>query len=136
MEYLLSEEQKAAKKEFEDFFREEMKAAPICYHGTHHEAVYSNDEGWEFHKYMQKKLGEKGWLSMAWPKEYGGRDASIIVQLMFNEVHSFYHAPGIDGFGLNMFAPTLMLFANDEQKARLLPLIAKGTRGWFRPGFA
>ncbi|MBW2091283.1 MAG: acyl-CoA dehydrogenase family protein [Deltaproteobacteria bacterium] len=137
MDYKLTEEQKALKQEFEDFFREEMKAAPPEYRSNALEAIYSTDEGWEFHRYMQKKLAEKGWLTMAWPKEFGGRDAPIIEQLIFSEVHAYYRAPGIDGFGVGMFAPTLMLFANEEQKKRLLPPIARGEvnycQGWSEP---
>ena len=137
MDFKLTEEQRALKKEFEDFFREEMKNAPSEYQRNALEAIYGSDQGWEFHKSMQKKLAEKGWLTMAWPKEYGGQDAPIIEQLIFNEAHAYYRAPGIDGFGIRMFSPTLMLFANDEQKKRLLPPIAKGEvnycQGWSEP---
>ncbi|MBW1888726.1 MAG: acyl-CoA dehydrogenase family protein [Deltaproteobacteria bacterium] len=137
MDYKLTKEQKSLKKEFEDFFREEMKDAPSDYASNSLEAIYGSDEGWAFHRSMQKKLAEKGWLTMAWPKEYGGRDASVIEQLIFNEVHAYYGAPGIDNFGFKMFSPTLMLFANEEQKKRLLPPIAKGEvnycQGWSEP---
>ncbi|MCP4756783.1 MAG: hypothetical protein GY866_38465 [Proteobacteria bacterium] len=138
MDYKLTEEHKAQKREYEEFFREEMKNAPPCYgENVTLEAMYDTDEGFEFHRIMQKKLAGKGWLTMAWPKEYGGRDASIMEQLIFNDVHSYYGAPGIDAFGLKMFAPTLMVFANDEQKKRLLLPIARGEvsycQGWSEP---
>jgi alkylation response protein AidB-like acyl-CoA dehydrogenase len=137
MDYKLTEEHMVLRKEFEDFFREEMKNAPPDFQRNTLEATYGSDEGFQFHKSMQKKLVEKGWLTMAWPKEHGGRDAPIIEQLIFSEVHSYYRAPGIDGFGVGMFAPTLMLFANEEQKKRLLPPIAKGEvnycQGWSEP---
>lgn len=137
MDYKLTEEQQALKKEFEDFFREEMKAAPPAYQKNALEAMYGDDDGWQFHKSMQKKLAEKGWFTMAWPKEYGGREAPIIEQLIFSEAHAYYRAPGIDGFGVGMFAPTLMQFANEEQKERLLPPIARGEvnycQAWSEP---
>ena len=137
MDYKLTEHQQQLRQEFEAFFREEMKHAPPDYEKTSLEAIYGTDEGWEFHLQMRKKLVEKGWLAMAWPKEYGGREAPIMEQLIFSEVQSYYRAPGIDGFGFKMFAPTLMLFANDEQKNRLLPPIAKGEvnycQGWSEP---
>jgi len=137
MDYKLTEEHMALRKEYEVFFREEMKNAPPDFQRNTLEATYGSDEGFQFHKSMQKKLVEKGWLTMAWPKEYGGREAPIIEQLIFSEVHSYYGAPGIDGFGVGMFAPTLMLFANEEQKKRLLPPIAKGEvnycQGWSEP---
>lgn len=138
MDFRLTKEQKALKQEMEDFFREEMKHAPLCYQtNALIEASYSTDEGFAFHRYMQKKLAEKGWLTMAWPKEYGGRDAPIMDQVIFNEVKGYYRSPGVDNFGIGMFAPTLMLFASEEQKSRLLPPIARGEvqycQGWSEP---
>jgi len=138
MDFNLTQEQKAFKKELEYYFREQMKNAPPCYQTSPLiEAMYVTEEGFQFHRYMQKQLADKGWLTMAWPKKYGGRDAPIAEQVIFNEVHSYYRAPGIDRFGITMFAPTLMLFASEEQKARLLPPIARGEvqycQGWSEP---
>ncbi|MFC1895117.1 acyl-CoA dehydrogenase family protein [Thermodesulfobacteriota bacterium] len=137
MDFRLTKEQEALKKEFEDFFREEMKNAPACLERGGIEAAYESDEGFAFHQYMKKKLGEKGWISRAWPKEYGGQEGSLIEQLIFSEVRMTYRAPGIDGWGVEMFAPTLLLFGTEEQKRRLLPPIAKGEvqycQGWSEP---
>ena len=41
----------------------------------------SDDDEKSFAKEFCKKLGEKGWLAMAWPKEYGGADASVWTQM-------------------------------------------------------
>src|SRR4030042_694918 len=138
MDYRLTEEQQALKKEFEDFFREEMKNAPMDYsiHGPS-EARYGTKEGVGFHCYMKKKLAVKGWLTMAWPKEYGGQDAPIIHQLLFNEAHGYHNGAGDDAFGVKMFGPTIILYGSDEQKKRLLPPIARGEvqycQGWSEP---
>lgn len=137
MDFKLNEAQTALKKEFDDFFSAEMKDAPKEYENSGFDTQYTNDETWEFHRGMQQKLAEKGWLTMAWPKEHGGKDASIIDQLLFNESHAHHRAPGIDGFGMKMFAPAVMLFASDEQKERILPPIANGEvaycQGWSEP---
>jgi len=137
MDFRLTEKQEALKQEFDDYFREEMKNAPPEYGLGGLEGMYDTDKGFEFHKYMARRLGEKGWLSRAWPKEYGGEDASLIEQFIFHEIKEKYNAPGIDGFGVDMFAPTLIIGANDEQKKRLLPPIAKGEvvycQGWSEP---
>ncbi len=137
MDYKLTEEQLARKKVYHDFFEKEMKSAPKEYEGPSEiEARYSSAEAWAFHRSMQKKLAEKGWLTMAWPKEWGGQDASIIEQQIFREVHAFHRAPGIAA-EINLFAPTLLMFGSDEQKKRLLPPIAKGEvcycQGWSEP---
>lgn len=137
MDYSLTEEQKALKSEFEVFFREEMKNAPPECSKNLLEAMYSTDEGWAFHRSMQKKLANKGWLTLAWPKQYGGKEAPILDQLLFNEVYGYYRAVGVDLYGIGMFAPTLMLFGTEDQKKRILVPIGRGEvnycQGWSEP---
>jgi alkylation response protein AidB-like acyl-CoA dehydrogenase len=137
MDFKLSEEQLAKKKEFDDFFKEEMDKALEKYPGGESFEGIFTDIGWEHFQYMKKRLVETGYLTMAWPKEYGGQDASIIDQLLFNEAYSYYRGSGIDGWGVKMFAPSVMLHATEEQKQRILPPIAKGEvqycQGWSEP---
>ena len=137
MDFRLTEEQEALKKEFDDFFREEMKNAPPEYGRGGLEGVFDTEEGFQFHRKVAKKLGEKGWLSRAWPKDCGGLGAPIIEQQIFNEVKDKYGAPGVDIVGIGMFAPTLIIAANEDQKERLLTRIAKGEvvycQGWSEP---
>ncbi|MBW2369627.1 MAG: acyl-CoA dehydrogenase family protein [Deltaproteobacteria bacterium] len=137
MDYRLTEDQMAIKKEFEDFFEEEMKNAPPGVPLTGIEGAFMTDEGTVFARYMAKRMGEKGYLSRPWPKEYGGIEASMMDQAIFNEVRAVYDAPGMDTFGLGMLAPTLLIGGTQEQKQRLLPPIAKGEvfycQGWSEP---
>ena len=125
MDYKLTEEELALKKTYDDFFREEMKKVPLDYLRGGVQALF-REEGWKFSRYMRKKLVEKGWYVRHWPKEYGGEDATLNEQMIFNESMAYYGVPGIDGFGVGMFGPTLMLYATEEQKKRLLVPIAKG----------
>src|SRR5713101_943512 len=76
-----------------------------------------------------KKLAAKGWLTMSWPKEYGGQDASNLRQLVYNEEMAYWGAPG-QTMGADRFGPTLILYGTDEQKARHLPLIAADEVTW------
>ena len=137
MDFSLTKEQLELKQEFDDFFKEEMKSAPPEYGSGGLEAMYGTDAGSAFHKQMMRKLGDRGWLSLAWPKEVGGQGASLTDQFIFNEVRESYDAPGVDIFGIGMFAPTLIIAANDEQKERLLAPIRKGEvsycQGWSEP---
>ncbi len=137
MDFRLTKEEEAIKQEFIKFFDAEMKNAPPEFGNGGLEGIYATDEGFEFHKYMARKMGERGWLSMGWPKDCGGRDASIMEQVIFDEVRGYYNAPGVDGFAVGMFAPTLIAGANKEQKNRLLPPIARGEafycQGWSEP---
>jgi len=137
VDFRYTPEQEALRKEFEDFFREEMKNAPPEW-GTSLEALFGEDTCWEFHKQMAKKLAAKGWLSRPWPKEYGGQDAPLIEQFLFSEVMGYYIGAGVDPWGVGMLAPTLLVSANDEQKREHLPPIARAelfwTQLWSEPG--
>lgn len=137
MDFKFTKEQELLREEFDQFFREEMKHAPAHWGRGGFEDQYTTDEGFAFHDDMKRKLGVNGWLSRAWPKEYGGQEAPLIEQLIFNEVLAYHRAPGIDSFGLTMFAPTLMVGGSEEHKKRLLPPIAKGEvqycQGWSEP---
>ena len=85
MDFKLTEKQAALKKEFEAFFKEEMKHAPPEYGRGGLEGMYDTEEGFRFHQKIARKLGEKGWLSRAWPKEVGGEGAPVMEQLLFND---------------------------------------------------
>ncbi|MBM3131553.1 MAG: acyl-CoA dehydrogenase [Chloroflexi bacterium] len=127
MDFRLTPEQEALKKEFDAFFREEMKKAPPMAAG---ENVYDKDEPFAFHCHLAREMGKRGWLSMAWPKAYGGRDAPIIEQVLFNEVRGYHRAQGVDIQGVCMLAPTLFAAGSEEQKQEHLPHIARGERFW------
>lgn len=136
MDYRLTEAQEALKQEFIDFFEEEKKNAPPDVAGGM-EAKFQDDEAFAYFRYMAKRQGEKGYHAMAWPKEYGGIEASLMDQAIFNEVSAIYGSPGHDGWGIGMIAPTLLIGGTEEQKKRLLPPIARGEvlycQGWSEP---
>ena len=129
MDFGLTSEQRALRDAFDSFFREEMKNAPDEW-GTSLEAIYGNDECWEFHKQSAKKLGARGWLSRAWPKEYCGQDAPLIEQFIFSEVMGYHRGAGVDPLGVGVLAPTLLVSGNDEQKREHLPPMARGEKFW------
>jgi alkylation response protein AidB-like acyl-CoA dehydrogenase len=129
MDFRFTQQEEALRKEFDDFFREEMKNAPPEW-GTSMEAMFGLDACWEFHKKMAKKLAAKGWLTRPWPKEYGGLDAPLIEQFIFSEVQGYHRGAGVDPWGIQMLAPTLLVSASDEQKKEHLPYIARAERFW------
>ena len=79
---------------------------------------------------MRTKLAQKGWLVMHWPREYGGKDASVMTQVIFNEEMAYYRAPGIDNFGVRMMGSTLLVHGTEEQKMTFLPPVARGEVQW------
>jgi alkylation response protein AidB-like acyl-CoA dehydrogenase len=130
MDFKFTPEQEALRREFEDFFEEEAKNAPPGWGGSLEDA-YNTDEGWDYIHGVAKKLGAKGWLVRAWPKEYGGQDAPIIEQLIFSDVTGYYGLMiAVDPFGCGMLGPTLLAVGNEEQKREHLPPIAKAEKVW------
>jgi acyl-CoA dehydrogenase len=82
-------------------------------------------------KRWQALLAEHGWACIAWPKAFGGRDATPIESVIWNQEVSRYVTPdGLFIIGQGMCAPTLMAYGNDEHKAAHLPKIAAGEEVW------
>ncbi|MBI4339771.1 MAG: acyl-CoA dehydrogenase family protein [Chloroflexi bacterium] len=78
---------------------------------------------------IRRKLAQRGWLTMAWPKEYGGMGAPHYQQLVFNEEMAYHRVPAADN-SVNMLGPILMLEGTDEQKREFLPRIARAEMRW------
>jgi alkylation response protein AidB-like acyl-CoA dehydrogenase len=72
-----------------------------------------------------RRLGRDGWLALGWPKQYGGRDGSMLDQLIFTDEAAAARAP-VPFLTINTVGPTIMRFGTQEQKARFLPRIAAG----------
>ncbi|MBM4406402.1 MAG: acyl-CoA dehydrogenase [Chloroflexi bacterium] len=83
-------------------------------------------------KDMAKRLAKKGWLTLAWKKQYGGQERSIIEQTIFQEEMMYNGVPGTTmGIGGTQWVgPTLILHGTEEQKREHLPPIANGERWW------
>jgi alkylation response protein AidB-like acyl-CoA dehydrogenase len=76
-------------------------------------------------------LAEQGLLCLAWPEEYGGRDASVWEQTVVREEMWAHHEPrGAQYMGVNWVGPTIMRHGTPEQKRKHLPPIADGEVIW------
>ena len=87
--------------------------------------------GFDVRLAWERKLGAAGWNCVGWPREYGGRGASLIEQLIFDEECARAAAPvrvGIVGEGL--LGPTLIAHGTDDQRRRFLPPIVRAEELW------
>jgi len=86
------------------------------------------DDHWHFAMAVSKKLAQKGWLTMAWPKEYGGFGGSATEQVVYAEEVGYWGIPGfrMGVSGVDWVGPSLMLFGTEAQKKKYLPPIAAG----------
>ncbi len=79
----------------------------------------------------QGKLHEGGWAGITWPKEYGGRGASLIETAIFNQEMARSKAPPpINVIGLGMAGPTIIAHGTHEQKERHLEKILSAEEIW------
>src|SRR3954454_20288549 len=85
----------------------------------------------EVAKAWQKKQADAGWACLHWPKEYGGRGATPIERVIWQqEEGAFGKLSGMFIIGHGMCGPTMMAFAREEQKRKYLPPLASGEKIW------
>jgi alkylation response protein AidB-like acyl-CoA dehydrogenase len=85
----------------------------------------------EFLRRWQARLAAAGWVGIHWPREYGGRGASVVENYLFQEEVAAARAPEIIGrIGVNLVGPTLIAHGTEEQKRRFLPKIMPGEEIW------
>ena len=93
MDFQLTPDEEAFRKEVSEFL--EKEGSPDYRKKLVTFFDMSSQEDWiEEHRKMAEKLGEKGWLSIHWPQEYGGQDASPLYRLILREELTKYHSPG------------------------------------------
>jgi len=92
--------------------------------GREHEA-FDVRVAWDRH------LAAHGWTCLDWPKEYGGRAASLAQQVIFHEEYARADAPiRVSHIGEQLLGPTVIAFGTEEQKQRFLPGIRDVTELW------
>jgi acyl-CoA dehydrogenase len=82
-------------------------------------------------KKWQKKKAAAGWACIQWPVEFGGQGATPMQSVIWNQEEGVYgKLTGTFIIGQGMCAPTMMAYADDEQKKRYLPKLASGEEVW------
>lgn len=124
MDFRFTDEQEAFRQEIRDFLTDNLGED---WRGIDPDS-YFHDENWPHIRSMTSRLVEKGWLTLAWPEEYGGQARPHIDQMIYSEEMAYFRAPTRDAsMGTDLVGPTVMIFGTDEQKAEYLPRIADGT---------
>ena len=79
----------------------------------------------------ERKLHSGGWSGINWPKEYGGRGATLVERAIFAEEMARARAPEIINIvGQNLAGPTILQFGTEQQKQRFLPKIISSEEVW------
>ncbi|MFI1175907.1 acyl-CoA dehydrogenase family protein [Streptomyces melanogenes] len=88
-------------------------------------------EGFAAHREWEAELYAGRWSAVSWPERFGGRGADIFAWLAFEEEYWAAGAPGrVSQNGISLLAPTLFDHGSEEQRARILPDMARGSVVW------
>jgi alkylation response protein AidB-like acyl-CoA dehydrogenase len=113
----------------EEAFRDELRA----WLEQNHPGELPSDEGeaFEFSRRWQGRLHEGGWAGVSWPREYGGRGATLVEQAIFYEELVRSRAPRTANvIGLAMGGPVVITHGTEEQKQRYLEPILSAEEIW------
>ncbi|MFC4294921.1 acyl-CoA dehydrogenase family protein [Novosphingobium tardum] len=79
----------------------------------------------------REAMGERGWGTPTWPKEYGGgglsRDQARVIEAELARAGAYNP---IGGMGVMMFGPTLLEYGSEAQKREHIPPITRGEIRW------
>lgn len=120
MDLTFSKEQEAWRQEVRAFF----KAEPPEKFPTQ-----GVDLGWGFGAWsyqFARRMGEKGWISLCWPEEFGGKARPIVDRLILWEEIAYHKAPGGAIFSSMGYADAFLERGSPRLKEELLPGLARG----------
>src|SRR4051794_22547374 len=79
----------------------------------------------------QKRMAEARWAAINWPREWGGREATIMQNVIYSEEMARAKAPGVfNANGIWQLGPMITKWGTDEQKQRWLPAILSADEHW------
>ncbi|MCB5167795.1 acyl-CoA dehydrogenase family protein [Streptomyces bambusae] len=115
--------------------QEEFRAAARAWLRAHVPPVplpsLETADGFAAHREWEARLAADRWSAVSWPERYGGRAVDLAHWLVFEEEYWAAGAPGrVSQNGISLLAPTLFDHGTEEQRARVLPPMARGEVVW------
>jgi alkylation response protein AidB-like acyl-CoA dehydrogenase len=126
MDFSFSPEDEEFRHEVLEFIQNEM---PPGWTGTGLLSEAQGEKEWHFAQEMMRKVGARGWHSLAWPREYGGQESATRQFILSDEMY-YHELPGVDLVGALMLAPALIRYGTEPQKREHLSKIARGEVVW------
>lgn len=133
MDFAFTQEELDLRAEIEEFVRDALPPdwdeSVVYWPGSYGSMPQMESEFQEITKRFNRMLGEKGWLTLGWPKEYGGQGSAVKAAIA-GDVLSYYRVPA-GSIGAGIVGPTLILVGNEDLKKEFLPPIAAGEIGFW-----
>lgn len=91
----------------------------------------SQEDREQWSRIWQQRLSDGGWAGLTWPVDVGGRGQEVVYQAIFNEEGARRNAPyALNGVGLMLAGPTILVHGTDEQRSRYLPPTIESELYW------
>ena len=128
MNFEYTQEQEEFRQELRTWYRENL---PDGWIEGDRNLPDDEEEREEFLSDYQRRLYEDNWAAIHWPEEYGGRDASMIEQLIYVQEKARADPPDeINEMGVELVGPALLEYGTEEQKDRFLEPMLTGEERW------
>jgi len=132
LDFGFSEKEENFRREVREFAEKEIpqrwyELAGIC--PAWATMVEDSDEKWDMIWQFRRKLAQRGWLALSFPKEYGGGGLGPIYKYILTEELCLLGAPNTgleDQVNIDMVGPTILRFGTEEQKKKYCGAIARG----------
>jgi len=132
MDFSYSEKEEAFRQEIRDWLAVHSRDLPKWWFDP--KLKRPDTDSREYHDFgvwWHKKLYDDGFVGLNWPKEYGGRGATLLEQVVFSEEMAKARVPGITNtIGIGWCGPTIMAYGTEEQKKRFLQPMLKADEIW------
>jgi alkylation response protein AidB-like acyl-CoA dehydrogenase len=90
-----------------------------------------DDATFEMLRGWSRTMSDAGWAAVSWPREYGGRGATVLEQLVYTEETTRARAPmPLNVIGMNNIAPAIMHYGTEDQKKTLLRRMMRADDIW------
>lgn len=123
MDLDLSPAEEAFRAEIRDWLATNVPSEPLPSMDT--------PEGFRAHQEWERRLADARLSVVSWPRDLGGRDASLVEWVLFEEEYHRAGAPGrVSQNGIFLLAPILFEHGTAEQQRRFLPPMATGEQVW------
>jgi alkylation response protein AidB-like acyl-CoA dehydrogenase len=131
MDFNFSAEDEAFRKEFRSWLHANLPKAGDGGSDVREDTRESSAEDWKRRVEWHKKMHAGGWVGIGWPKEYGGRGATLTQQIIYGEELAKVDSPVlVNGLGIMLAGPTIIHWGTEEQKKRYVPKILSADELW------
>lgn len=128
MDFTITKREEAFRQELRTWLEENL---PKGWLEGNRELPKEKDKYSEFLRSWQNTLYEGGWTAIAWPKKYGGREATLMEEIIYHQEMVRVQAPPLVNYiGIHMVGPTLIQDGTEEQKEQYIKKILTGEQVW------